>query len=140
MPVQTDDSWSVLHDLAYVYLVLAHGADDDLSDTEVQVMLNKLHEWQPEVPPADVRRMFRLALDEYAKGADSERLEAAILSVREGLPHEQRKAALTDLVKIANADGLFLDDEEDLINHLQAAWDVDAYANYAPHGNKSVDE
>lgn len=134
-----DEPWGVLHDLAYIYLVLAHGTDQDLSETEVQVMLNKLREWQPEAPTDDVRRMLRLAMTEYSQGPDEARLEKAIASVRSAMPREQRMAALNDLVKIANADGVFLDDEEDLINRLQTEWDVDPSANYEPHSDKSVD-
>ncbi len=133
------ESWGVLHDLAYIFLVLAHSTDDDLSDTELEVIFNKLREWEPGVPPDDVERILQDAMHVYSEGRDDHRLEVAIRSVRERLPREQRMAALNDLVKIANADGVFLDDEEDLINHLLGEWDVDPYANYEPHGNKSTD-
>jgi uncharacterized tellurite resistance protein B-like protein len=128
--------WGVLHDLAYIYLVLAHSTDFDLSETEMQVMLNKLREWQPEIAAAEVREVMSSALGAYAEGEDDDRLESAIQSVRRSLPREQRMAALNDLVTIANADGVFLDNEEDLINHLLAEWDVDPYANYGRHGSK----
>lgn len=128
--------WDVLHDLAYLYLVLAHGTDDELSGDEMQVMLNKLREWTSHDAPEDVRAVLDEATSAYALGPDASRLERAIESVRRGLPKEQRMAALNDLVKIANADGVFLDDEEDLINHLLSAWDVDPYANYGEHGSK----
>lgn len=128
--------WGVLHDLAYIYLVLAHGTDNDLTDTEVQVMLNKLQEWQPADASAGMRSVLASAMDVYALGEDEERLERAIQSVRDGLPREKRMAAMNDLVKIANADGVFLDNEEDLINHLLAEWDVDPFANYGSHGSK----
>ena len=128
--------WGVLHDLAYIYLVLAHSTDYDLSETEMQVMLNKLHEWQPQVAQGVVKTVLSGALNAYAEGEDQERLERSIQSVRRSLPREQRMAALNDLVKIANADGVFLDNEEDLINHLLSEWDVDPYANYGRHGSK----
>ncbi len=128
--------WGVLHDLAYIYLVLAHGTDNDLTETEVQVMLNKLQEWQPEDTSAEMRSVLTSAMNVYALGADEERLERAIQSVRAVLPREKRMAAMNDLVKIANADGLFLDNEEDLINHLLAEWDVDPFASYGRHGSK----
>ncbi|MEX0746705.1 MAG: TerB family tellurite resistance protein [Rhodothermales bacterium] len=128
--------WGVLHDLAYIYLVLAHSTDYDLSETEMQVMFNKLREWQPEIAAADVKDVLSSALGAYAEGEDNNRLEMAVQSVRRSLPREQRMAALNDLVTIANADGVFLDDEEDLINHLLTEWDVDPYANYGRHGSK----
>lgn len=134
-PVEIE-GWGVLHDLAYIFLVLAHGTDNDLTETEAQVMLNKLKEWRPEESSYDMRSVLEAALDVYAAGEDEEQLERSIGSVRQTLPREQRMAALNDLVKIANADGIFLDNEEDLINHLLAAWDVDPYANYGAHGSK----
>lgn len=128
--------WGVLHDLAYIYLVLGHGTDNDLTETELQVMLNKLQEWQPLEASTEMRSIFSVAMDMYARGKDDSRLEQSIASVRDTLPREQRMAALNDLVKIANADGVFLDDEEDLINHLLTEWDVDPFANYGSHGSK----
>ncbi len=132
-----EEDWGVLHDIAYLYLVLAHGTDHDLAHTEMQVMLNKLQEWRPDEASEDVRSVFDSATSAYALGPDEERIERAIDSVRRSLPREQRMAALNDLVKIANADGVFLDTEEDLINHLTDAWDVDPYANYEGHGSKA---
>lgn len=132
------DQPSVLYDLAYIYLLLAHSTDDDFSGPERQVLLNKLGEWDPEATEEDVLRMLRLAMNAYARGSDEARLEAAVASVRAALPREQRMAALNDLIKIANADGIFLDNEEDLINHLQSVLDVDPSANYEAHADKSV--
>lgn len=134
---QAGEQWSALHDLAYIYLVLAHGVDNDLSDIEVQVILTKLREWIPDAPVEDVRRMLHRAMTEYAQGHEDGRIASAAAAVRDAMPHEQRMAALNDLVKIANADGVFLDDEEDLINRLQVAWDVDPSAVYEPHSRKS---
>lgn len=137
-----EEDWGVLHDLAYIFLVLAQGTDDDLTETEVQVMLNKLREWKPGDAPADVLTVLETARNAYGskhgygRSDEEERLRTAIASVRQSLPRAQRMAALNDLVKIANADGVFLDNEEDLINHLLTLWDVDAYAGYGSHGSK----
>lgn len=135
-PEHFEEEWSVLHDLAYIYLVLAHGTDNDLTGFEIQVMLNKLQEWQPEGATVEMRSVLKSAMSAYARGEDEGRLERSIRSVREALPRQKRMAAMNDLVKIANADGVFLDNEEDLINHLLAEWDVDPFANYGRHGSK----
>lgn len=133
---QIEEEWGVLHDLAYIYLVLAHGTDKDLARFEVQVMLNKLQEWEPEGASFEMRSVLNSAMNAYALGEDEERLERSIRSVRDGLPRQKRMAAMNDLVKIANADGVFLDNEEDLINHLLTEWEVDPFANYGSHGSK----
>ena len=128
--------WTALHDLALIYLVLAHGTDNDLSRNEVQVMLRKLQEWQPGVTEGIIREVLRDAMDRYAEGPGHERIRRSIRNVREAMPEDQRMAALNDLIQIANADGVFLDDEEDLINDLVAEWEVDPYVTYGRHGRK----
>ena len=65
-PKQKGTRWSVLHDLAYIYLVLAHATDHDLSAREKQVILDKLREWEPST--ADVRATLDAALARYAEG------------------------------------------------------------------------
>ena len=127
----------LLHELAFIYFVLAHGTDQELSGREVDVMVRKLQEWQPQLGEDQVRRVLASALARYGSRGREDALTAAISKVRTGLPTDQRMAALNDLVKIANADGVFLDDEEDLINRLLAEWEVDPYANYGQHGNKA---
>lgn len=120
----------ILYDLAYIYLHLAHGTDNELSPPEMQVMMNRLREWQPGIAPADMQRLMDTAMAAYARGVGPNHLDDAIASVRRHLPQAQRRAALHDLIKIANADGVFLDNEEDMINHLVAAWDIDPSTNY----------
>lgn len=134
--VASSANWSALHDLALIYLVLAHGTDNELSRNEVQVMLRKLREWQPGVSENTIREVLRDAMDRYAHGPDQKQVRRSIRNVRDAMPEEQRAAALNDLIQIANADGVFLDDEEDLINDLVAEWDVDPYVTYGRHGRK----
>lgn len=125
-----------LHSLAFIYLVLGHGTDYELSESETRMMLRRLEEWQPMMPREDVRRILQDAMARYARRAGEEVLSEAIHTVKQQLPPAQRMAALNDLIKIANADGVFLDDEEDLINRLLLEWEVDPYASYGEHGTK----
>ncbi len=129
-------AWDVVHDLAYLFLVLAYGTDHELSAPEVQIILNKLKEWQADRSEEQVRAVLQAAMERYSQGADEASLVASIEAVRDALPEAQRMAVLNDLIAIANADGVFLDSEEDLINRLMTAWDVAAYANYGRHGTK----
>ena len=133
--VNEDEDWGVLHDLALIYLYLAHGIDNELSRGEVLVILKKLKEWQPTFTESKVGTVLNTALECYANGHDEERLSMSITSVRDNLPRAKRMMVLNDLIQIANADGVFLDDEEDMINRLKTAWDVDAYVGYGSHGS-----
>lgn len=133
-----EGTWSILHDLAFLYLVLAHSTDDELTVTEVQVILSKLQEWQPELSREQVQTVLDEAVDRYATGPDHEALRASVRALGELLPEEQRMAALNDLVQIANADGIFLDNEEDMINELMDAWEVAAFSSRGNEGTKDV--
>jgi len=124
-----------LHDLAFIYLHLAHGVDNELSQGELQVILKKLQEWQPTFTESKVSTVLNSVLECYSLGPDEERLDNAIASVRVNLPRTKRATALHDLIVIANADGVFLDDEEDMINRLIAAWDLDAFVGFGSHGS-----
>lgn len=139
-PVERDvtgtEPWTALHDLTLIYLILAHGTDNELSKNEVDLMIRKLGEWLPDLHASRIRDILRSAMNRYAEGLDDASVQRAIRSVKDAMPAEQRMAALHDLVQIANADGVFLDVEEDLINNLQSEWEVDPYANYGRHGEK----
>lgn len=129
-PHAAGDAPDVLGHLAFLYLVLAHGADSELSDDELRVIRIKLQGWQKGLDDDDVDAVLDRARTRYAHGPDEDALHASIDAVRDGLPPDRRRAALSDLIAIANADGVFLDHEEDLINTLVSAWDVGAYSGY----------
>lgn len=132
----SEEGLSSLHHLALIYLVLAHGTDNELSERERIVMIRKLREWEPKREVLEIQSILNGALEQYARGVSEEQFSESVHAVREGMPASKRMAALNDLVKIANADGVFLDREEDLINQLLAAWEVEPYANYGRHGSK----
>jgi uncharacterized tellurite resistance protein B-like protein len=124
-----EENWDLLHHLAFVYLVLAHAPDHDFSGEERQLILRKLHAWQPDLDEQQVHTVLDRALERYAHGANAEMLNESVEAVKHTLTTAQRRHALNDLVQIANADGIFLDSEEDLLNDLMIAWDVDAFAD-----------
>jgi len=123
-------SWRALHHLAFIYFVLAHAPDSEFSAAERLLILNKLQQWEPSLDEDAVRAVMEQAMDRYARGPDPAMLVVSIEAVKNALPAVQRKAALNDLIQIANVDGVFLDSEEDLLNDLVAAWDLDAFADF----------
>lgn len=121
-PSDTPDDADALHHLAFLNLVLAHAPDHDFSDDERLLILKNLRRWRPDLDDRQVRAVFDQALERYAHGATPERLDESVEAVRLALSPEARRAALADLTQIANADGIFLDSEEDFLNTLTAAW------------------
>ena len=100
------------------------------------MVLNKLIEWERGAEGGRVRRVLEAAMKRYAGGVDPITLEASIEGVKQALTPDQRRAALNDLIQIANADGLFLDNEEDLLNELTVAWEV--VPPFGDHGTKDA--
>lgn len=114
----------LLRDLALIYLTLAHGTDEDLTDTEVDAMANALHAWQEEVQQESVLSAIKGALGLYAREDALDQVNAAIHGVREHLAEQQRQTILDDLVELAMADGQYLHEESLFIGDLADAWSV----------------
>lgn len=129
------EDWTLLHDLAYLYVALALGTDHDLSGDEVQRIRHSIATGPLAPPdPEQVAQVLQQTLAFYTRHADATTREAIGERLRDALTPEQRTDVLTRLVEIANADDRFLDAEEDLLNALAMTWDVDAGALYDPPG------
>lgn len=115
-------SWSSLHDLALIFVTLAHRSDNDLATEEVEAIAKKLQEWVPDAPEDEVLLMVRDVLATYAQGHDARLFAESVASVREHVPEHQRPALIADLKYIAEADGRVLDQERELIQQLEDAW------------------
>lgn len=123
--VEERTAWSLLHDLGLLYIVLAHSADDELSDAEITAMINRVQEWQPELSEEEARQVLREALAVYGeKQPDEETLRGSVQAIRDALPTIQRLVVLDDLAYIANADGHYDENERAMIASLAQAWKV----------------
>jgi uncharacterized tellurite resistance protein B-like protein len=109
--------WTTRHDLAYLYLTLALGVDDNLSTRERAFIDKRIGEGADGIL-SEARTFFEEHNDRQTRGIVMRRL-------RDRWPQEDRAHMLRDLVSLANADGRFMDEEEDLINSLLYAWDID---------------
>lgn len=116
--------WTPVHDLALIYVTMAHRSDGELADTEMEAIVEKIHEWVPDAPEEAMRRVLQDALEAYVQGPDKHVFVEAVESVRELVPKHQLPALLADLQYVARADGQFLPEEEELIRQLAETWDV----------------
>lgn len=115
---------TLLHDLALLYLGLAHGADEDLDPQETMEIAAKLRRWQPDKDPALIDHVIREATLTYLNGANDQRLHEAVHVLGGQLNKNLLKAILDDLVDIARADGTIVAGEESFITDLADAWDL----------------
>ena len=123
---RTQNDWSAVHDLALIYLTLAHRTDDDLSEAEMDTISQKIGEWLPDASEEDVKHLVREVLTVYVQGPDERLFDASVESVSQAIPPHQRSALLDDLQHIAEADGTVLEAEQHLIDRLTRSWQIPA--------------
>lgn len=116
---------TLLHDLALLYLGLAHGADENLDPAETKQIAASLRRWQPDKDPALIDHVIREATLTYLNGADSKRMTEAVHVLKESLSQDLRTIILRDLAEIARADGEILSEERDFIQTIADDWNLD---------------
>lgn len=116
---------ALLHDLALLYLALAHGTDEELHPHETRTIAARLRSWQPDKDPALIDHVIREATLTYLDGTSEERLRDAIAVLKKTLPQDVRSRILHDLSEIARADGAFLREEHLFIQQIAQEWDLD---------------
>jgi hypothetical protein len=113
---------TLLHDMALLYLGLAHGTDADLDPSETSTIAAKLRTWQPNRDPALIDHVIREATLTYLNGANRDRLREAVQVLKGALTEPVLKQILTDLADIARADGEIVHEERQFIDQIAEAW------------------
>jgi uncharacterized tellurite resistance protein B-like protein len=124
-----EEAWDLMHELAFVYIILAHSTDNDLSRPEIDTIVARLQEWHPDLDDEGARDVMRDVLRVYAEQHDAETVSGAVAAVKAALPRIQRLAAVDDLYAIARADGVVVEAERTMIAQLADAWDVPVRLN-----------
>lgn len=118
------DDWSLAHDIGLMYVVIAHGGDSKLEDSEIKAMIERMSQWHPDLEEGDVRTILRASLSFYASEPGQEALRESIQSIKDSLPAAQRLAVLDDLIHIAGADGNVDENEKEMIGSIAKRLDV----------------
>lgn len=117
--------WSIMHDLAVIYLALTHGTDEQLNDSEKQAMAQKLEEWFKVEDRDRIHQVLTEAMRAYSREDSDRRIRTSVDSVGEEMNRGLRIAVLDDLSDIASADGRVLHGEKSLLQHLADAWGIE---------------
>ncbi|NNF02966.1 MAG: hypothetical protein HKN17_00760 [Rhodothermales bacterium] len=117
--------WSLLHDLALTFVMIAHGGDGTLSGDEIDVIKDRLSGWAPDLSEEKITETLRETLQFYSSDPSAGELSASVRAVKTHLPAAQRLVVLSDLVDIAECDGQMVPDERELIDSLSESWGVD---------------
>ncbi len=121
---ENGSSWTAVHDLALVYLELAHGTDEDIVDSEVDAIAQKINEWLPDAERSQILQVVREAMHAYVQGPDKRLFDDSVDTLKNVVPTHQRAALLADLNYVASADGGITEREQQMIDRLTQAWDV----------------
>lgn len=116
--------WSLVHDLALIYVTLAHRTDGVLARAEIEAILQKISEWMPNARADDLRAVLNAVLQTYEARPPGRLFEDAVRAVGRQVPVHQRSAVLEDLRYVAHADGVLLVEERVLIEQLARAWET----------------
>jgi uncharacterized tellurite resistance protein B-like protein len=121
---ETSSSWTLMHDISLIYIIVAHSTDNDLSRDEINAIIERLGEWQPDLNEAEIRSVMSDTLQFYKTQPDNEALSSSVRAIRDSLPVMQRLALLDDLVYIARSDGELSQLEKEMITNLSKAWQL----------------
>lgn len=123
------ENWGLIHELAFLYILVGHSGGEDLSPDTIDVIKSRLQEWQPNFSEEEVREVVRHALQVYADEPEQDLIHDSVEALKEALPSTQRLTVLDDLYTVARADGTLTRNERQLIASLAQAWDVNVRLN-----------
>ena len=118
------DAWTRAHDLALVYVSLAFGTDHDLVDDEVNTIQEKLAQWRDHFEVDEVLEVIMEAVTVFIEGDAEREVAESVRALRNSLDAAQKRHALEDVIRIAEADGILLTSEKNLISQVARAWNL----------------
>ena len=117
--------WSVLHDVALLYLALAHGTDLDIDPAEQVTMVEKLKIRYPDIGLSRIRQILHEVMLIYLGEHSRQMVEAAKASIKASMSKEECIGVLNDLAELATADGTIVPGEVSFIQQLASYWEVE---------------
>ena len=119
-------TWTRAHDLALIFIALAYGTDQELHEDELATITDVLQQWRDNFPADEVQDVVMEAVAIFTGDeADLEVLNS-MNALKQQLSLDDRHRALKDLVRIAEADGVLLHGERELIYQLAEVWEIRA--------------
>src|SRR5690606_15569453 len=94
MTPHDSESWSTLHDMALLYLFLAHATDAQLDPAEKETMVERLTTWQAISDDARLARVIDEALLIYMGSHSHDMLNTVMVSLKEAMSVPDRIAIL----------------------------------------------
>lgn len=113
-------------ELAFLYLLVAFGADGQLDEAEVEAIVDHLSARYPDLAPADAREAVAGALAMYLKAEEPRaRARQSFALLKQRLPAPGRRLLHEDLHRVAQADGTVTEEEWALLHELAERWEIE---------------
>ena len=116
--IKSNETWTRTHDLALVYVALAYGTDNSLTDEEAETIIGTLQKWEADLTRENIQEIVLEAMAIYLQENASIEVTRTIRTLSQALSEDEQKQALADVVHIAEADGVLLTSESSLITSL----------------------
>lgn len=119
-----EDQWTLTHDIALLFVALAYGTDRSLDDDEVNVIMQSLRTWRPEATDDAIREIIVEAMSILVDDPAPDRVRRSIDALGRELSEAELSQVLEHVNQIAEADGILLRREEDLLGTIAEAWSL----------------
>ncbi|MBE2187404.1 MAG: TerB family tellurite resistance protein [Rhodothermales bacterium] len=116
------EGWMELHEMALLFIALAHGTDHELAPAEIETGTRLLGKWAPESPESVVKKTLCDVMLAYIAPERDQLIALAAESLRQTLSPNERLGILNDLTDLAYADGKLLPLEVSFIQQLASYW------------------
>ncbi len=120
-------AWSLLHDIALMYISVAATADAGLNAETLTRLMMQLQQWEPQISPVEIQSVLRDALHFYAEGASRDDLMESSTSIAECLVRSQRHNILVDLWTYIDPESDAATSQTEWTETLAKAWNVDIH-------------
>jgi uncharacterized tellurite resistance protein B-like protein len=119
-----EDQWTLAHDIALLFVALAYGTDRKLDDEEVDTITHLLRTWRPDASDESIRSIIVEAMSILVDAPAPDRVQQSIDALGRELSERELSQVLEHVNRIAKADGILLQREEDLLGTIAEAWSL----------------
>jgi len=139
---EIDIEWSINHDLLYSLLCISFFADQEIDDSEKDVIYRSYSKFVPDVTNESYNQDFRVATDKFislqSEEARQSQFDHSLKIIKEDASTTQDKLGdfISAYIEIANADEFIHDNEVLLIKNAIKIWGLDLNISKPKSGEK----
>ena len=133
-------TWTTNNDILYSLLCIAFFADEEIDESEKDIIYDSYKIFVPEVNNENFNHDFGLTTSKFidlkTEDLRQKQFDKSLLRIKEELTIDNIKQLVSCYVDIANADDFIHEKEVSLINHAIEIWNLDLKINKPKSGKK----